>query len=442
MSKKECEKICKPKPPPPRDGWKCVETVFDCLGLMRWKECQPCKMPSDPDCNYTSKSDCDAACSNPGVSDIQESCSQSPKQSSGKSHGVALHRGSAVSSALQGGPAGFGFRSSGGVASKCACDSGFTWQKSGDHPCGCDMGQSEPPHPASRSTVQESFPVGDGLAAAPTLASSAPRSACQGDCKCCLKGAYYDLAATTKRRKNPFLQIGTSRGPFPLMASLMFSPYAEVDTPGAGDCASCAMDWHEMWLDFTPMSWQSAHGAKKKRWNVAADSRGASPGIHSHSATAIEVWRSHQPACGQCDQKVKTEVDEPSMYANDWPREQESVQRAALFVRFWGDDPKSCDSARDKSCAWSWYWEACCIFLIVESRVSNGKGSLSAHYFDPVCHSAATCALPDEASVAQCLASGNMSACGFAGKYRGHLKLGDAPVYGLWLRDWASRGRS
>lgn len=35
---------------------------------------------------------------------------------------------------------GFAFRSSGGVATPCACDSGFAWQKQGRHPCGCDLG--------------------------------------------------------------------------------------------------------------------------------------------------------------------------------------------------------------------------------------------------------------------------------------------------------------
>lgn len=89
-----------------------------------------------------------------------------------------------------------GYRPSGGVKHKCACDSGFGWQQHGEHPCGCRknlatgstgrqgedtamLGSSSPGALGAvlRSSVTAGFDAGGGH-----LASSAPASSCGKKC--------------------------------------------------------------------------------------------------------------------------------------------------------------------------------------------------------------------------------------------------------------------
>lgn len=103
------------------------------------------------------------------------------------------------------GGGGFGFRSSGGVATPCACESGFAWQKQGQHPCGCDRGLGMAREKSSCATCgracSESTGIGDpsgaralgasgaaatasGTSANQGLASAAPQGPC-GQLQCC-----------------------------------------------------------------------------------------------------------------------------------------------------------------------------------------------------------------------------------------------------------------
>ncbi len=82
---------------------------------------------------------------------------------------------------------GFGFRPSGGVAAKCACDSGYGWQKQGDHLCGCSPNSQEdesPPRARRESRYLAAIAPANG---GPELASSSRHTQCPANCCCCIE---------------------------------------------------------------------------------------------------------------------------------------------------------------------------------------------------------------------------------------------------------------
>jgi len=164
MSKEECDATCKPKPPTPPPTWRCVDggCAIRLDGTpVPFKVCEEC--PPGANCPYRSKEECERNCTGYAGSDMclasaalqhdnarsvrpAQSASRLPSvslaavpQSSSQAN-AALSRGafdlSSASSSVRLSQ-GFGFTSSGGFAAKCACESGFEWQKQGEHPCGC-----------------------------------------------------------------------------------------------------------------------------------------------------------------------------------------------------------------------------------------------------------------------------------------------------------------
>jgi len=148
--------------PTPTDKWKCVYVPTEfyygyCIDNVwrraRRKECVPCgqgdwdarhgrwKIPGQCVSRAECKRDCpydelisDGVACVPGASaTILPSTGEGGQPVSAMPE-AQIGQSTAVSPVA---PQGFGFKSSGGFAAKCACDSGFGWQKQGEHPCGC-----------------------------------------------------------------------------------------------------------------------------------------------------------------------------------------------------------------------------------------------------------------------------------------------------------------
>ena len=159
------------------DLWRCQVTTGSGRAPTT-QECVPCTADDplrNPDI-CKSKAECEKVCKN----NSQQYVLRSPLRESTQS----LQRGMVES-------AGFGFRPSGGVAAQCACDSGFGWQKQGEHPCGCTTTR------ASVTTLRTKVP-----ATRPKLASAAPEGPCSfGKCCCpeklCLTTRPGDFGAIT-----------------------------------------------------------------------------------------------------------------------------------------------------------------------------------------------------------------------------------------------------
>lgn len=126
-------------------------------------------------------------------------------------------------------PAGFGFRSSGGVGAVCACESGFGWQKQGDHPCGC-----------APETSISLFSVTSG-AGSSMLASAAPVSNCPNDGCCCIKDVCVKpLAAKVLDRpltREQQQQLGTTEKTIRLInAPIIVSMETQYKLDKGGNC--------------------------------------------------------------------------------------------------------------------------------------------------------------------------------------------------------------
>lgn len=95
-------------------------------------------------CKYATKAACEARCKTEWIWDgdgTGGTCSAQSPSIRGSSSSLASVPSQAVTLATPTFPSnlgvGFGFLPSGGISAKCACESGFAWQKDGDHPCGC-----------------------------------------------------------------------------------------------------------------------------------------------------------------------------------------------------------------------------------------------------------------------------------------------------------------
>jgi hypothetical protein len=205
-----------------------------------------------------------------------------------------------------------------------------------------------------------------------------------------------------------------------------------VDTPGAGVvCRSCEMDWHEMWVNAAPpATWASSASGRHGIWNMASSSVNRAAILHPFGGSFADAWDRQAPPCDRCAQSVDTMEDPPSM-KEDMAGRPNSIERAAVFVRFFGDSPSECDGIRDSDCGGPTYHEACCVMMIVEAEVRGGLGALHAHYFEPVCGAKARCELPNPAAVVRCMANGDFRGCGFAGAYYGLFRAGD-PTLQVW----------
>lgn len=155
----------------PRVGWK-----PDCK-YKTWDECRRNCRPPDPITpggggGQRPLGGCDPG---PGPAHPGEGQQGAPAQPERRPNGEAGQ----LANTESGG--GFAFRSSGGVAAKCACDSGFSWQKQGDHPCGCSEIRSATAGPASVAAMSGTATSTSGVAAL-GLESAAVRSSCSGTC--------------------------------------------------------------------------------------------------------------------------------------------------------------------------------------------------------------------------------------------------------------------
>jgi hypothetical protein len=202
MSLADCQASCQVEAPP---TWKCVDDgcAIDAeTGEgRRFTRCEPCG-PGER-CPYLRKSDCEHECQTwasacgPGPRVPERSLSQAVMQTTS---GVEMNAG--YSRTNSGRDAGFGFRSSGGTKPKCACDTGFSWQKQGDHGCGC---VSRPTHAGTRSGCGAEGTIASVVAASHVshsrlegahLESAAPVSECGSD-RCCCKPSKLCLDSKT-----------------------------------------------------------------------------------------------------------------------------------------------------------------------------------------------------------------------------------------------------
>ena len=224
-----CEKACRPKARQ-RDGWKCVERTYDCLGLMRWRQCEPCKIPDDPDCKYGDKPACEATCRNAGGEELPASCGSAinaTPTSVGESNPLAGP--SALGAGVASGS--FGFIPSGGLSATCACESGFGWQKQGDHPCGCSG--------ASLSVSATSTANGPGGCAQP-MASAAATGQCSEKCCCEAQQLCIEGKGATRRTLGP-LTIGLG---YRFNAEVLWRVMGGRD----GEVSKCSLEWWEMFI--------------------------------------------------------------------------------------------------------------------------------------------------------------------------------------------------
>lgn len=200
-SQKECEEDCKKEL---GRRWRCFRGSCSGGGAFAFcRECDP-KNPFDvtpagewnADCKHTSEDECKRNCQWV-FQDCFGMMQGDPRGNFGRMSEVSLgettENSSAYSSLVAGtaarvAPGAFGFMPSGGVKGKCACDSGFEWQKV-EHPCGCQVPQSAAQPRASALVDGRAL-----LAATPSLsvvgrrglASAAPQSECGTTCACCL----------------------------------------------------------------------------------------------------------------------------------------------------------------------------------------------------------------------------------------------------------------
>ena len=118
------------------------------MPLMSCEECAP-----GENCPYKSKAECERNCTGYAGSDMCLASaapafsgigigSARPEQYEPPIGQVGLPTTSQanIQNSVTSAPHGFAFLPSGGMKAKCACDSGFGWQKQGEHPCGCDSG--------------------------------------------------------------------------------------------------------------------------------------------------------------------------------------------------------------------------------------------------------------------------------------------------------------
>lgn len=128
------------------------------------------------DCKYETKADCERNCAAPRVKPITlaRPCGDLGSQgdASGQPAGSVPGRGTEESfDLLKGG--GFGFLSSGGVVTSCACDVGYAWRVGGRHQCGCEGSNAAPTLSRGASSLREP--------------SSAAQSSDCGSCCCCVE---------------------------------------------------------------------------------------------------------------------------------------------------------------------------------------------------------------------------------------------------------------
>lgn len=161
-----------------------------------------------------------------------------------------------VSGAARVAPGAFGFMPSGGVKGKCACDSGFAWQKQGEHPCGCTRRSTN--QSRTQSSLYLNAPPNPGShAATGKLASAAATGECHQDC-CCVHGVCVQGNFTV--RDNP---LGLPQ------AALDFEVWAIIDWKNSPGGAG-TLDWDEYpagtmrrpvgYPRFNPWDWNSASG--------------------------------------------------------------------------------------------------------------------------------------------------------------------------------------
>lgn len=245
---------------------------------------------------------------------------------------------------------GYGFRSSGGIKSPCACDSGYGWLKRGDHPCGCGpQGRdfAAMPSIAAKPTMPRNDNTGASLTSDDSrlaLASASRRSRCDdGKCSCnpdklCLQtwGAMGDFLQSAR--------ISTS-APFGVTAATWYGNdfYMDAsvnntvtgDGASSNDCAEpCTIEWWECHNEsfragrehsptFGTYYLFEATAFKWKEY-LTSESLGR---YRYQSYQEYSSYRDGQHRCGGAESFTLT--DHPGMTAM---RERGSQPKAALFI--------------------------------------------------------------------------------------------------------------
>lgn len=135
-------------------------------------------------------------------------------------------------------PAGYGFRASGGVPAKCACDAGYGWQKDGDHPCGC-KGRAQETRLAEGVPLRAAIgarnaqPAWIGMASTErVLLSGVPHGECAQDCCCCIEGMEI-------RDQRPIIEGGYFKQPFNVIVK------SRVLGARSNEVRVCQYEWWE-----------------------------------------------------------------------------------------------------------------------------------------------------------------------------------------------------
>lgn len=126
------------------------------------------------------------------------------------------------------------------MAARCACESGFAWQKQGDHPCGCR--EAQPSGTESAIPTHSLGPDSGVCDNEPALASSSPANCCGGCCCevanfCVFAGLGDDIASGLEA----FL-ISKKRH---TIATIHYSTHWETDAGTGGAFPRCKQDYLE-----------------------------------------------------------------------------------------------------------------------------------------------------------------------------------------------------